>query len=676
MNLIIARRMVIALILVGAVGLVLPLPAAVRVPFGLLQAYYLPGLVFLLFLGSSKRSLLDVVFIPPLISPVIISLLVVAVEAVTGVLETSITAALVILYILFIVSLRLAKPADAEEGDAVPGAIIWIALCFGAVVAATYVVNSYLLVYTDGWHHISVTREILDRGIPPMAPFLPDIPLRYMWFYHLFGAVVTELTGLPVRVALGVFNAVNAFVFAYLIARLVSRFTAQRRYILSAPLFAFAGLESAGWVLFWPILIVRSLVGEVRGIEEIRRILGTVEINGTDVIWFLAPPGTWPMNLLDKFLTPTALNHSLNLFVLCFILVLTKDLLRESKIKSGIFILLSIIGSFLFHVVTGTTLVLTVIGAGILLSIIERWREREEPPAAQTRAAPLLAVLAALIVMPYFLSLTRGGGGGSMLRDHLHIGLRNVATILAPLIALIPFSIHTLRKILTGRSPQFRSLAAWLCVLFVLSIFIDLPALAENKLVFPLFLLLVPFVSWVIVDAVTGTRGIRRALIVSWVTVLFLVPPVLTVRGFMLERPQTRRDEKRYEITKGEREIFEWIEENTDVSAVVLERNTYHLMPVYARRRNFFLPEDYIRVHNYGGEKVERYRSIRDEVFSPRPLAAETRNMIRGLGFDLYIVIWNYDVEDTPELAEKFSLQHDYLKKPFENEAGAVYMVK
>ena len=103
------------------------------------------------------------------------------------------------------------------------------------------------------------------------------------------------------------------------------------------------------------------------------------------------------MNLLDKFVTLTAFSYSLNLFLLCFILVIARDFHRESNVKAALCILLAVIGAFLFHVVTGTTLILTLIGAGILALITDRVRKTGRTPRSETVALPVLAIIAAAL---------------------------------------------------------------------------------------------------------------------------------------------------------------------------------------------------------------------------------------------------------------------------------------
>ncbi|MCK4237167.1 MAG: hypothetical protein KAX38_08600, partial [Candidatus Krumholzibacteria bacterium] len=360
------RKIVITLLILSASSLFFTPPLVIRLIFGFLQAYYLPGLVFLLFLGDRRRPRFDNLYLPILISPIIISLLVLAVYRFTGSFNTSIKISLSVLYILLVTALFTGKFRHTERDSTVPGSILLLSFLFCGVVTITYLVNRYILVYTDAWYHVSVVYEILDRGIPPMDPRLPDIPIRYMWFYHLFQAIWKELSGLSITHVLGFFNIINAFAFPYLIARLTSIFTKDRLYILSAPVFAFVGLESAGWVL-WPLSVVRAFFGDVGGTAELARIISGIELNGVKVIYFLKAPWTWLMSLPDKFLTITAFSYTLNLFLLCFILVLAGGFHKRSSFKAAASIFLTMIGALLFHVVTGLGLILTAIGAGMLL---------------------------------------------------------------------------------------------------------------------------------------------------------------------------------------------------------------------------------------------------------------------------------------------------------------------
>jgi hypothetical protein len=51
--------------------------------------------------------------------------------------------------------------------------------------------------------------------------------------------------------------------------------------------------------------------------------------------------------------------------------------------------------------------------------------------------------------------------------------------------------------------------------------------------------------------------GAGRKAILFWIAVLFLVPPVLTVRGFLLDRPSNPAEAKRANISSADREVLD-----------------------------------------------------------------------------------------------------------------------
>lgn len=668
------RNIVPVILVVTAATLFLSIPAPLRVVFSFLQAYYLPGFVFLLYFGDPRRPRLDDLFLPLVISPILIAAFVLGLYQFTGSLTASIRGSLILFYIFLVTAYFRRGKNHAEAPRTMPISLLLISTAACGIVVASYLINRYLLVYADAWHHASVTYEILDRGVPPLDPRFPDIAIRYMWIYHLFQAIWKELSGLDVFTVLGVFNAVVAFSFPYLAARLTAQFKEERRYILTTPIFAFLGIQAASWVL-WPIMFVQSLFGTSRGMEEISRNLDRIELNGAEVIHFLTPARTWLMSMLDKFLTITALHYTLNLFLLCFIIVVGKDILERSRQKAALIIFVTMIGAFLFHVVTGLSLILTAIGGSIILYLFTRLVSKSTPPLLDSIFVPAIAVIALFAGLRYFISLTGGEGSGNLIRDHLHFGDTNLFTIVAPLVALLPFSWSAMKKTISSDKIEYRTLAAWAASLFVLSIFADLPGIAENKIVFPLLLLLALPISWEIVDRIANARGVRRVLLYVWMVVLFIVPSVLTVRGFMLERPETTHFEKRINLTDQEREIFDWIRNNTEIDAVVIERNTYNLMPVHARRRNFILQPTFIHVHHYGGEKVKRYLEIHDEFFSTRPITEESIKYLKTLANDFYIVLWREDIETDPSLEDKFLSRSDWFLPCFKNSQGVIYQL-
>lgn len=668
-----ARRLIAAVLFTSAISLFLKLPPWLGAPFGFLQAFYLPGLVFILFAGDRERSPLDDFYLPILISPILLSLLTIGFHGLTGSLGASLKLTMLLVYILLALAVVTGRFGRTGKDLPVPPSILLVSILFAGIVASAYIANRFLLSYTDAWYHTSVVNEIIDRGIPPLEPRLPDSPIRYMWIYHLFIAAWSRLSGLGTPGSLAVFNVVNAFAFPYLIARLTAFFTERRRYIVTSPLLAMAGLQSASWI-FWPVMLLRALVGEVRGSEEIARILAGIRVNSSDVIHFLSPAYTWMVSLQDKFLTITPFNFSLNLFLLGFILALGRDFFARERLKAASFMLLVMLGAFLFHVITGTALILTAIGAGMLLALLKLLKKVNQPLTYSYTYIPAAAAVAGAIGLPYFLSLAGGSVGGGPAR-YLHPGFKNILTIGAPLVILFVPAKAVLERILKRESSEFLMLGAWIAGLLALNAFVDLPYRNESKLVFPFFLLVTPPLAWEIYGGLAKAGRLRLSLLSAALVLLFFVPAFMTVRGFILERPEAQVEVRRFAVTDEEGDAFEWIRDNTGIDAVIIENNTYALMPVHAHRRGFTIVPVAVEVLGYDAEKTARYARIRDSLFSGEPLEAGTLEFLEGMDMDIYLVVWKEDLEERPFMKEKLRAYPDLFSPVFGNPAGSVYRI-
>jgi len=665
-----------AILFLSGATLLVQAPAPFMLIGGLLQAFFIPGFAFLLIFGDRKSPRLDRLFIPLVISPVLLSAVFLGIYLCAGDFGTALRASLLFFYALLAFALVRARGRHDEEPAAdLPGSVAAISILFAGLIMASYFLNRYLLVYTDAWHHASVVNEILERGIPPMEPRFPDVPINYMWFYHLFEAIFKELSGLSVTWALGVFNGVVALTFPYLIARLSLLFTRDRGSLAAVTLLAIPGIQAAGWVL-WPLNFLSAFFGQVSGRAEVARILERIDLNGAAVIYFLTPPRTWLMSSLDKFITITAFGITLNLFMLACILVIERGRERGLHLRTAAILLVAIGGSLLFHVVAGMALALTMIGGGVLYSLFDRIRNREKPSPFQALVIPLTACAALALTYPYIVSLTGGEGSGSFLREHVHIGLTNILTILAPLVVLFPFVRGAWKRIAASREIECMVLGAWITSLLVVCAFLNLPGIAENKVIFPLFLLLLPLVAHEIVGAMGRGKGLRRALLAAWIAVLFIVPSALTVRGFVMERPNTPGFEKRIRVSADERAIFEYIRGETEPDAVIIEKNIYNLMPVYAHRRNFYLNPTFIYVHNYGEERVGRYGEIWKTLFSDAAIPPDAIQYLRGVGMPFYIVVWAEDIAGNPAFRERFDHYPAWFSRVYANAGGTIYRLR
>jgi hypothetical protein len=665
----------------SGITLVVAPPAPVQLVAGILLAYVLPGFVFLAFLGERDRPGLDNIFLSIVISPIILTLLVLAFHeagsSLSGALKASSFTLLAFLALGLIRELRTGGP-----GAPLPTrTIVVTCVLFSVAVLLSYLVNRFLLIRADAWYHGSIVNEIIDRGFPPKEPLLPDVPIRYMWIYHLFNASSNALTGLGVFPGLALFNVMNAFAFPYLVFRLTSFFTSRKRDLIATPIFAISGLASAAWV-FWPLGLLRMFTGGERGWGDLMRLLKEIDLNSSNVLYFLSPfegipaVGNWIISVVDKFITITAFAFALNLMLLTFVVALSVGFGKRFVLKPFVTAFVLMLGALLFHVVGGMSLVLAVIGSGALLALDRLIGRRGTIPVFHAFALPGAAILAGAAAFPYVLSLTAGGDTGSSAGSLVHLGIANIVTIALPLAVLLGPARRALREIFSMRSEAYTILAAWAIALFACNIFINLAVGNESKFVFPLFLILFPPIVWKILDGIEAARGRRRMLLAAWTALLFVVPPVLTYRSFILDRPRIRVEERRYNVTPDDRRIYGWIAGNTPLASVLIGSSICDLSPVYAHRRDFYPDVLTIQVFGYDNTKIRLYKSIQDKFLAGILPSPEDIRVLVNLECPIYVVLWQEDIERIPHARAALDSRPDWFDLVYQNPGGRVYYVR
>ena len=641
------KRPLITILLLGtSISLIAPLPQWLLIICGAIQAFVVPGLAFIGLAGQRGRPRTDDLFFPLLLSPVLMTVSVLAAARIVPETRSAATAAW-FWYAMLALSVAVRRSEGAAQtrpgtGEAsvpgVPRSVVLLSLAYGAVVLVAYLSNHFLLWRSDAWYHASVTAEILERGFPPGEPWIAGVPIRYMWFYHLFIASWMRLSGLPLIPALGGLNVACAAAFPYVVGRFAGMLTGDRRKVFLATLLTVAGFESASWIL-WPVGLGRALFGEVRGADEIARALALVrtQLNDIEVIRFLRPYGTYMINLTDKFLTVTPFSYSLSLLMLALVTACSRSWRRTAPFGAFLFSFIAILGAFLFHVITGAALIGAAVGAGIL-SAAAAGVSHSGPVLPRSRLVlPAAAIAAAAVGAPYFISLGAGGPASGGIAGLLHLGLKNTLTLLIPLVLLGVPSLRALRGLLHPDGAGRETARWWALCLLLLCVFVNLPTRNESKLIYPLFLVIAPLVMIETLSLIGSLRGIRRGLLIAWVVLLYLPPPLLTFRGFMIAEPRDPVDRRREEAMKDDT-FYRWVKEHTAVDAVIAEPGHDHLMPVLARRRSLASRGGVLDVVGYGSEEVRRCQDLQDGIFDPEGPESVAGAVVKT-GFDLYVFV-------------------------------------
>ena len=674
-----ASKTILIVILLSAVSLVVALPQPFQFACGLIQLFLLPGLVFCIFILEDRISRQDRVFLSIIISPLILSMLTVLVDMAAGNIVLSAKIILTVSYFLLAAALVSGRYARVGEGGSgIPKAVLFVSISYAGLVLLSFAINHYLLIRSDSWYHAAVIREITARGIPPGEPLLADVPIKYMWFHHLFQALFMRFSGMTLFRSMGFFNIINAFIFPCLLARFAAYFTRRKYVIVLAAVFAVAGLDSASWI-FWPIVLVKAFIGEVTGMAEIRRIIEAVTLNGAEVIQSLAPAGTIQVNWSDKFLTITVFNYALNLFLACLILALDREFLRSSRLRTGSLLFVIILGVFLFHVVTGMTLLCVIFGSAVMMYVRFRFIRRERYAIFDDAAQVIPALFAVPVAAYYFISLTsevNSVGGNALIKNVFHVGFASILTIVFPLIILFFPARAAIKKLLAGSDHVSKTIYGWILCLVILSVFVNIGTVGEKKFIYFLFLVIGPPIYIQIVEKIRAYPGAKRILLAAAVVILFATPLLLTFRGFMMAGPREEVEIRRYDISDEDRAYFEWMKENTPNDSVVIENNVYHLPPVYTGRRNFYSWYGIIRVLDYGGPKMETYRSVQESLFGPEEIQPDTIENMRKMELELYIAIWREDIESSPWLAQRYNRESRWFREVYSSQRVSLYSLR
>jgi len=670
------KKMVLFPILITALSLFFVLPQPLQFIFGFMQIFILPGMLFLVLFGklfsSSDRIIYSILF-----SPIILSILIIFVNILTGDVYYSMQLVLITIYLMYALVFFSGKnnwvQEKGEKGN-ISHSVFFVSISYGLLILISYLMNDFLLIRSDAWYHAAVVEEIINRGIPPNEPFLGDFSIQYMWFYHLFQACWIKQSGLSTFWSMGTFNIINAIVFPYLVMRYISFFTTKKHVILFVTLISIAGLQSASWIL-WPVQLARSFIGEVTGMAEVKRILANTNINGAEVVKFLTPPATWQVQFIDKFLTITVFNYSLNLFLSCIIMVLSRDLLKNARYRTGAIIFTIVLGTSLFHVVTGIVLIASIIGSIILIFLINRFVSQNIHYYRGYTFILITALLNACIVLPYLFSIIstgNGSGQGSFIAKTLHFGIRNILTIFSPLIILFFPARAAFKKLFSGTDYRSVILSFLIICLGILCFFINIGVVGEKKLVFLLFLLVGPLIFIQIIKKINNYKGFKKWSLIGLVMILFLFPPFLIFRGFIIDEPNNKIESTRYYISDKEKDFYKWIRKNTPVDAVIVENNIYHLSPVYSGRRNLYSWHHVITNRNFRGEKLQKYRNIQISLFGKNDIPKSVISYMNDFDHPLYIAVRNEDFESCPWLKERFSGKSEFFEKV--HSSGGIYL--
>jgi hypothetical protein len=559
---------------------------------------------------------------------------------------------------------RKTSPTDAAataEETEVPRLAWGLALGLGLIVLVPPMLNPYIAVRGDTWTHAGIVMRILERGLPPEDPRFAAIPLHYVWFYNLFIALLSGLRGGGPFSFMTCLNGATAFATVGLTTLLALRVWRTSEAGKGAALLAVFGLN-AGAFLLWPLRLVLALTGEVRNLDEVARQFRTTHVGEAWVIHTLAAPFAHMVSLLDKLMVGSPLGYGYLLMILH--LWAMARWLERGRVLDLVWLAAAAAGMMLFHGVVGLSVIpvwLGTLGLALLLSSRAPWRGGRGRLAAAF-AATLAGGLAAT---PYMISVASGWAPGTSGLRHSYIApdpLMPWTLVTAGAFALWFAARPALRS--WGEGATLRALIGlYLLAMIVFGCLVRLPEENQVKFVYQAF---VPAV----ILAAAGFQAwlaprLRRPATAALLAVVFLVPPAVTLHGYILD--PARDPDANVVEPAGEPAFHRWIREHTPVEAIIVDSRFRNVVMVKGRRPLYLGTSSGPERAAFPMDQVVERRRVTADLYGPAAAIEDDLIALERLGRPIYVV---YRPEDDAETAgawgrldarrDRFELSYDH----------------
>jgi hypothetical protein len=651
-----ARTVDLALAAV-AMGAALPVawPPAVAIPALGLSLAVTPGVIAARALwpsaGAAGRALFALATSPFLTGALAALLLALGVPPAATARGVLAAVALVALA----AALKPAGPVAREREGVAPwlAAAVWTAL-----VAALLLGNPWLLRRSDAWFHAAVTLQMALRPLPPEDPYFAGLRLLYFWGYHawalLWPAAAPRATVWAPLVLLNLTGALAVVLGVCLLAR---RLGAGTRGMAVAAVVATLGYAPFSWL--W--IGVRSMTGEVTGLDEIRRLVTTGAAPANDIL------ATWTLHSSmaffgDKFLVLTPFALGLAQFTLVLLALL--DFIARPRGREGAALGLAVAAALFIHSVVGWSAAL-VAGTWWWWAL---WRSRR-PEDRPLRAVllPLIAVFAAvvLILSPY-LAATTVGKHQAMARGFSPLAFGS--WLLGGLL-LVPAGMTWLWRE-RHRRPAALHLLVFAVALTVAGLSLRLPDQNQSKFFNLLFLLLAAPAGLALVAWHERSPAAARPWITSALVLAIAPTALVALWGFASERGQGAQGWER--PVAGERDAIRWAASHTPPDAMFVDRKFWLDLPSGTGRSMISGGERWEDNWGYAPAALAARRRIVADLGSLGPASDEARRVLSELGRPVFVTLrrrWG----DTPDWDHALAGPHPGYRLVYRNADIALF---
>lgn len=568
--------------------------------------------------------------------------------------------------------------APPEEGEPLPAWVRWWSLGLAAAIALPPLLNPFVYVHNDGWVHAGMAWEIAVRGMPPQDPRFAGMPINFVWFYNLFVALFSGLSG-PGGPAgpdpfliMATLNVIAIALFARFAYRLGYAVWRDREAATGAALLMALGFNAGAWLL-WPLRFLSALVGCVRGATAVRQILQDVHLLDDRVFYSLGAPFAHPVNFLDKFMlgSPLAYTWLLTLFYLDALL----EWVRMPRVELLAWAALATSGMLLFHAVPGLSVVPVALGA-LALALLLRRRWPWLPGPGRLAAFAAATLLGMLAVTPYTLSITRGWGHAGVHEPPFHLDLRMPWTLITSCAVGLAFAWRPLRRLVAERRIEGTLLLFYLAGMTAFALLVHLPESNEHKFAFQVFVPLAVLGGAAFLPVVRGwfrRWGVARA--VGLLAVLSL-SHVMMLGGYLLD--PRGRSAPELQGAPGEEHLYAWMRDSTDARAVFVDARFRDLIMVRGRRRLYYGSVFGSSRAGFPPEQVIERRNVMSDLYGPGAALDADARSIAALGAPAFILVRPHDDgDDAGPAAPWRSLERrpELFRRAYDRDGFRVYEV-
>ncbi|HEX5131840.1 MAG TPA: hypothetical protein VFX92_05065 [Candidatus Krumholzibacteria bacterium] len=506
----------------------------------------------------------------------------------------------------------------------------------GLVVVASFLTgflpmtSEWWRIRSDAWFHGAVVAQIRTFGVPPDDPYFVGMPLQYMWFYHALVLEIADALRMdPFRVmAIANIQAVAGLALAaYSLAGVFRERVVHRVTAAATLLFCFNG---AFWILL-PVKLVKAMMGDVRGGEEIARTFSLVPFNYGTACSF--------MNIyfnqeffLDKFMVATAFGFALA-FMTAGWFAAAHFLARRER--SSLWVLaIALVGMLGFHSLVGFVMLVGIFGGIILALLTGRGLPGQRPRDAFVVLA--VSLLCFLLMTPYLYQVMHMKEHEQVVPISFSVAKTAGIFISSALVLVLAWRQRwfTTERTTAGRVFAFGAL----CVtLFCLSIKLPGPN-TYDKLGYFVFLPLSIIGGFTIADSILARTGRRRVAAAAVWTLLFALP----VNG--LAFAACFRTPTETVVTAPEARLSAWVREYTARDALFIDQADRVFLVVTGPRRYLFGSWPYAQQWGYPRLEMARRLHTLNVLYQNGPLDAVALEELSSRREALYVVVRPQDV--------------------------------